>query len=402
MDISETVKTSLNGLRTNKLRSLLTMLGVIIGVIAVVLLISLSISVRKTITGQIKSLGSNLVMVVPGNMDKLGALGGSARSLINKLELKHATKIQNTTSFDVVVSPAFANPGSVKYGPTVRNTTIITGTDHLYNIARDWKIDEGNWFRKTDMSASRKVCVIGKSVEKDLFKYTNPIGKHILINGTKFKIIGTMESKGQALDIDRDDHIWAPVSAIQKLFGVNKISLIFIRVPDAKNIPLVMKETKMILLKYMDPDDFTVKAQGDTLNTFETVSYILTAMLGCVAGISLVVGGIGIMNIMIVSVTERTREIGLRKAVGAKDIDILLQFLNESIIISILGGMFGVFFCYIVSYLVMLFFPKFDITIAPKAIGLAMFFSALVGVFFGVYPAYKASKLSPIEALRYE
>lgn len=402
MNISETLKTSLNGLRTNKMRSALTMLGVIIGVVAVVLLISLSISVRSTITGQITALGSNLVVIVPGNLSKLGAWGGSGTSVINNLEMNHASKIQNMISFDVVVTPAFINPATVKFGAEARNTTMITGTLSNYTITRDWNVDSGNYFRKVDVDASRKVCVIGKSVENALFMNTDPVGRHLTINGVKFKIIGTMESKGQALDIDRDDHVWMPLTSAQKLFGINKVSFIFIKVPNARDIPAVIAETRQILSKYLSPDEFTIKEQGDTLNTFQYISYILTVMLGSIAGISLIVGGIGIMNIMIVSVTERTREIGLRKAVGARDNAIMMQFLNESIIISILGGLFGVAICYIVSLLGAVFYPKFELSIAPKAIGLAMFFSGLVGVFFGVYPAYKASKLNPIEALRYE
>lgn len=402
MNISESIKTSLNGLKTNKLRSALTMLGVIIGVIAVVLLISLSVSVRNAITGQIMALGSNLVIVVPGNLEKLGAFSNAAPSLINKLEAKHADKIINLSNFSIEVTPSLSNPGTVKAGSSSRNTTVITGTKHNFPITRDWDVDKGRFLRKADINSARRVCVIGKAVENDLFKYTDPIGKYLTVNGIKFKIIGTMESKGQALDLNRDDHVWIPLSSAQKLFGINKISIISIKVPNAGDIPDVVTDTKRILLKYMDIDDFTVKGMGDTLNTFESISYILTIMLGCVAGISLVVGGIGIMNIMIVSVTERTREIGLRKAVGAKDNEILMQFLNEAIIISLMGGLFGIVFCYIVAILGSIFYKRIEFNISPIAIGLAILFSGLVGIFFGVYPAFKASKLSPIEALRYE
>jgi putative ABC transport system permease protein len=246
------------------------------------------------------------------------------------------------------------------------------------------------------------VVAIGKTVEASFFEGTDPLGKQLTISGERFQVIGVMGSKGQLFDVDLDNQVFIPLSTAQRVFGANIVSLIFVHVPRAEDIALAVAEAKQILSRSLGNEDFTVKSQGETLEALQTIGTILNIMLGSIASISLLVGGIGIMNIMIVSVVERTREIGLRKALGARDWEILLQFLSESTLLSLLGSLTGMTLAYLGALLISHLYPLFAVTIAPSAMALAIVFSMAVGTFFGVYPAFKASRLDPIEALRHE
>jgi len=397
MTLHEITHLSLEGLRANRLRSLLTVLGVIIGVSAIVLLISLSLEVRSQITGTIKSLGSNIYVVSPANPQSY-----NVQFVTSKLRPKHAKEIAQKNSYNVAVTPAIFRTTIVKYGKRTRSTTVITGTSPNLPYVRDWKVVRGRFLEKSDLVSNRKVCVIGEAVNRDLFRGVDAIGRTLVINGRNFKIIGIMERKGLFFNVNLDDQAFIPITTVQKFFNTDELNFITVKVSNAKHIEPSMDETRKILAKHLDENDFHVQSQGQTLDVFYQITSILTIMLGAIAAISLVVGGIGIMNIMTVAVTERTKEIGIRKAVGAKDSDILFQFLAEAIIISLMGGLVGIAVSYVAAYLISSLFPTFHFSISYLAVMVAMLFAFSMGTFFGVYPAYKAANLDPITALHYE
>jgi len=393
----EIIQLSLEGLRANRLRSLLTVLGVIIGVSAVVLLISLSLEVRRQITGSIKSLGSNLYLIFPANPQSY-----NVQFVASKLRPWHAKEISQKSSYNVAVSPLINKTAIVKYGKKSRSTTVITGTLSSLPYVRDWEIVRGRFFKKSDLVSHRKICVIGQTVNRDLFRGVDAIDRNLVINGRNFKVIGIMARKGLFFNINLDDQVFIPITTAQKFFNTSELRFIMVKVSNAKHIEPSMIETRRILAKHLDKNSFYVQSQGQTLDVFYQITSILTIMLGAIAAISLVVGGIGIMNIMTVAVTERTKEIGIRKAVGAKDGDILFQFLAEAIIISLLGGLIGIVVSYAVTYFICLLYPTFHFVVSYLAVIVAMLFSFSIGTFFGVYPAYKAANLDPIIALHYE
>jgi putative ABC transport system permease protein len=267
---------------------------------------------------------------------------------------------------------------------------------------RNWPIARGTFFQQSDIDLMRGAVIIGKSVETALFGGNESLGKQVRLAGERFQVIGVMAAKGQLFDVDLDDQVFIPLTTAQRVFGSNAVSLIFAHVPKAEDIPQAIAEARQILGKSLGSEDFTVKSQRETLEAFQVIGTILTIMLGSIAAISLIVGGIGIMNIMIVSVVERTREIGLRKALGAQNGEILLQFLAESTVLSLLGSVVGIALSYLGALGISSFYPTFSVTISPFAVALALLFSGIVGTFFGVYPAFKASSLDPIEALRHE
>jgi len=401
MNILESFRVAIDSLLANKMRSILTMLGMIIGVSAVILLVSIGSGVQADISGQIMGLGSNIAMVMPGKIEMQpgGGHSGGPMGMTNKLELEHVEDIKNGAQHVKDVLPTISGVASVKYGNLSR-TADLMGTTPEYPIARNSSVEKGRFFAETDVEGLKRVCTIGQTVAEDFFGFRDPIGEKITISGQKFTVIGIMSKKGAGgMGIDMDNQVFIPVTVAQRILGTKNVSLILVQAERQEDMDLAIKETERVLSKKLEENDFTILAQDELLATFQSMMGTLTLMLGGIAGISLLVGGIGIMNIMLVSVTERTREIGIRKAVGARTFDILSQFVIEAITLSVVGGVLGIIFGAVGSVVLGQFLPS---SITFWSIVLAFLFSFAVGIFFGVYPAFKASKLDPIEALRYE
>lgn len=396
MTLLEHAQVSLEAVVGNKLRSTLTTLGVTIGSTAIILLISISMGASREVTKLVEGLGSNLFMVAPGR-----GKGGPMQQSPSLLRLSLAERIQKETAFHVVVSPVLNNLSAVRYGREAKTGVVVSGALPNFQDARSWRPTQGTFLKKSDVELTRRVVALGKTVETGLFPSGDSLGKEVVVAGEKFRVIGVMESKGQLFDIDMDNQVFIPLTTAQRIFGTSILSFIFVGVPNPDDIPAAMAEAKRIAGQTLLPEQFSVKSQGETLETVQSISIIFTAMLGSIAGVSLLVGGIGIMNIMIVSVTERTREIGLRKALGARKPDILIQFLSEAVLLSFMGGCFGVTLAYIGASALSKAYPTFAVSISTFAVGLALIFSIAVGTFFGVYPAYRAASLDPIEALRH-
>ena len=416
MQIWESVRIALRALTANKMRSILTMLGIIIGVMAVIALLSVGLGFEQYITQQFESLGSNLLFVIPGQLE--GGGPGSARSAQQRfqpLTMGDAQALADPFLVpDVVaVAPDFGRSGTVARAKQAIISSI-DGVTPEYQGVRNFNPALGEFITQEHVNGRSRVAVLGATVLKELFEEDEyPIGQTIKLNDVPFKVIGVLEAKGGGGFGDEDNVVLIPISTAQtRLFeagtvrGELIISVIFLQVISkdrmdgvADRITEVLRERHRI--SFRDDDDFTVVNQADLIQVFGEFTAVFTTVLGAIAGISLLVGGIGIMNIMLVSVTERTREIGIRKAVGAKRRDILLQFLVEAIVLSMMGGFMGIALGYAVSALLSNLLDLSTV-VTMGAILLATGFSAAVGLFFGIYPATRAARLNPIDALRYE
>lgn len=408
MKILRILQVSFRALTRNKMRSFLTILGIIIGVAAVIAMVSVGEGARKGIQDRFASMGTNLLFVQPGSRQFRGVQTG-AGGYVN-LKPEDAVAIEQNCEAVAAVSPSISTRSQVVYANKNWNTQI-QGTGEKFPEVRSWDVSEGNYFDETQVAAAAKVCVLGNLVKQNLFEDEDPIGKTIRINKIPFKVIGVLESKGeQGGFFNRDDMIAAPYTTVmRRLRGVDYISSIDVEAVSADmtdeaqtQITELMRERHRIAPGA--DDDFQVRNMTDVAESAAESSQIMTILLGSIAGISLIVGGIGIMNIMLVSVTERIREIGIRLAVGARGKDILLQFLIEAVALSVGGGLIGIIIGIGVSRL-MKYVPSFQgitTVVTPGSILLAFLFSTSVGIFFGYYPARKASRLDPIEALRYE
>ncbi|HEX9092483.1 MAG TPA: ABC transporter permease [Coriobacteriia bacterium] len=399
MKFAEAFRIAIRALTANKARSALTMLGVIIGVAAVILLVAIGTGVQGEITGTIKGLGSNLLFVFPGQVNTGqggGGFGGGGPSgkpfAISDTEL-----IRRRVSGLEAVVPVMSGSGLVRYGNrSVRST--LAGSSEQGGQVFSATLGAGRHYNKSEVDAASRVAMIGYTVKDQLFPNTDPVGHVVTINGQRFTVIGWYEKQGGSLSGDQDNQVYVPITTLQTLMGSTRVGIILVKVADAANIELERAQVKRALAPKFQ-DNVTVMSQDQTLGILSTVLGTLTYMLAGIAGISLLVGGIGIMNIMLVSVTERTREIGIRKAVGARTYDILSQFVIEAVTLSVLGGVVGIAVGAAGAWAIKSVVPT-DVT--PWSVAIAFFFSAGVGMFFGVYPAWKASKLDPIEALRYE
>ena len=404
MSIFMTLRIALKALNRNKMRTVLTMLGMIIGVGAVIAMVGLGRGAQAAIEDQVKSAGTNMINVNAGNFSQGGVRQGQGMS--NTLMPEDAEAIRGVAGVQYVAAGANSR-GQVIAGNQNWNTQI-KGTDVDFPFIRSWHPKMGGFFTPQDVRTAQKVAVLGSLVSDTLFgPDVDPTGQIIRIRNQPFKVIGVMSTKGQsAMGQDQDDVVYVPYTTVQKkLQGQQHINDITVSAATSDTAPVAeaIRETLRIRHKLSggDPDDFMVRTLEDMANLRTETTKTMTTLLAAIAGVSLVVGGIGIMNIMLVSVTERTREIGLRLAIGARGKDVLLQFLVEAVVISLFGGLIGIGFGYALSDILerTLQWPT---SIPTNSIAMAFGFAAATGVFFGFYPARKAARLDPIEALRFE
>ena len=402
------LRIALRALMVNKMRSALTMLGIIIGVSAVITMIAVGSGAKTRIAEQIASMGSNLLIVLSGSSTSGGFRGGSGT--VPTLTVEDAKSILSEVPSVKYVAPNLSGVAQVVYG-NQNWSTVVNGTTPEVLDIREWPVASGRPFTQQDVDGATKVCLLGKTVAENLFGGIDPVGQIIRIKKVPFTVIGVLGSKGQTTwGQDQDDTIFVPLTTAQKrLFGMQFPGMVRVISVQAKG-PEMMKDAEEQINSLLrqrhriqpnQESDFSVRNLTELMSSAEEQANVMSVLLGAIASISLIVGGIGIMNIMLVSVTERTREIGIRIAVGAKSKDILLQFLIESLVLSLIGGTLGIGIGISGTYILSTF-TQWPTLLSFKAILLAFFFAGSVGVFFGFYPARKASLLDPIEALRYE
>ena len=406
MNTTNLLKIALRALANNKLRGFLTMLGIIIGVASVITMLAIGQGSKRSIREQISEMGSNMIMIQPG-ADMRGGVRQDA-SAMETLKLQDYEDIVNETRYVSATSPSVNSSGQAIYGANNAPTTVY-GISPDYMEIRRYEVEDGDMFSDQDVQTAAKVCVIGKTVVDNLFPGgENPVGKVIRFQKLPFRVVGVLKSKGyNSMGMDQDDLILAPYTTIQKkVLAITHLQGITCSALKEEYTDQAIDEISEILrrnhrLRETDDDDFTIRSMQELSTMLTSTTDIMTTLLAAVAGISLLVGGIGIMNIMYVSVTERTREIGLRMSIGAKGMDILAQFLIESILISVTGGLIGVLFG-VGAALIVNVVAHFPIYIQPWSVLLSFVVCTVTGVFFGWYPAKKAAQLDPIEAIRYE
>ena len=406
MNLTNLFKIAFKALSNNKLRGCLTMLGIIIGVGSVITMLAIGQGSKRSIQAQISEMGSNMIMIHPGG-DRRGGVRLDAADM-ESLKLKDLEDIQAQARYISYISPSVNSSGQAIFGANNTPTTVY-GISPEYLDIRRYKVEDGDIFSEQDVKTAAKVCLVGKSVVDELFPDgESPVGKVIRFGKIPLRIVGVLESKGyNSMGMDQDDLILAPYTTVQKrILAITHLQSITCSALSEEYTDQAIEEITQILrtnhkLKATDEDDFTIRSQQELSSMLTSTTDMMTLLLAAVAGISLLVGGIGIMNIMYVSVTERTREIGLRMSIGAKGRDILAQFLIESILISVTGGVIGILVGVGAAVLVNIF-AAFPIYIQPWSVFLSFAVCTLTGIFFGWYPAQKAAMLNPIDALRYE
>ena len=410
MTFMDSVRAALGAIRVNVMRSVLTALGIIIGVAAVIIMIAVGAGAQSQVDNLIKSLGANLVLVLPGTTTSSGARG--ARGSRPTITEDDAIAIQNEIDSVQVAAPVVRGSGQIIYG-NQNWSTVITGVTPEFQTAKEWRMEKGRWFGNDEVKSATKVALIGETIVENMFEGIDPIGEIIRIKRVPFTVIGTLTAKGETpRGTDQDDIVIVPLSTAKKrLLGGRKlkgklVNIMYVKSYTSAGVTdTVRSMTELLRQRHRiqpgQSDDFYVRNLSQILEARSDSSRVMTLLLAAVASISLIVGGIGIMNIMLVSVTERTREIGLRMAIGAKGKDILLQFLIEAITLSLIGGAIGVFLG-LTGSIAIAKLSGWPAIIQIQSVFLAFGFAASVGVFFGFYPARKAARLDPIEALRYE
>jgi putative ABC transport system permease protein len=413
MKLAAILRIALRAIAKNKMRASLTVLGVVIGIAAVTAMVSIGLSASQLVQGDFQNLGTNVIVVLPGNQQTQGA----RRALIPSLTPGDVSAIQKECNAVLAASPMVFSTGNAIFGNANWTPKEMVGVGSDYLTVRNWQIRLGDFFTDRDISNANKVCVIGQTVVKKLFQTSNPIGESIRINKIPFEVVGVLQAKGaNMVGDDQDNIILLPYTTVRKRLqrsNFNNVDIILASARSVDQMKLAQTEMEGLLsdrhrIGPGQPSDFEVQNTTEIAGVFSIITGTLTAMLAAIAGISLLVGGVGIMNIMLVSVTERTREIGIRMAVGARPGDILRQFLVESMLLSLLGGIVGVLLG-ISSSIGLIWLINavsagrpWPIVVSWPAAVASLLFSAAVGIGFGYYPAWRASRLDPIDALRYE
>lgn len=406
MNTTNLFKIALKAIANNKTRSLLTMLGIIIGIASVIAMLGFGQGTQDSIKEQISSMGSNMIMISPGGEQRGGERMDA--SSMQTLKMEDYEAIRSECAHVSFVSPSASSSGQLVAGNN-NYPSSITGCSPDYLQIRQLNMAEGEMFDEQDVKTAAKVVVLGKTIVDNLFPNEDPIGKNIRVNQIPFQVIGVLESKGaNSMGMDQDEIVLAPYTTVMKrMLSQSHLQGIQASAVTEDATALAMNEIEEVLrrnhrLKDGEENNFTLRSMEEIMETIDTTMGMMTMLLAAIAGISLVVGGIGIMNIMYVSVTERTKEIGLRMSVGARGIDILSQFLIEAILICLTGGLIGILLGYGIGYVVDMAVSQVSVSISPASVVLAFGVCVMIGVFFGWYPAKKAANLDPIEALRYE
>lgn len=408
INLPSTFRISLRALRVNKMRSALTMLGIIIGVGAVIAMLAVGTGASRKIAAQISSMGSNLLMILPGSTTAGGVRMGAGTQ--PTLTMGDAEAILKESSAVAQVAPVLNGVAQVVYRHQNWSTGVVGTTPGMLEV-RDWPLASGRSFTQQDVKSAAKVCLLGQSVVDNLFGSMDPLGQIVRIKKIPFTVVGVLAAKGQSPQgQDQDDTIYVPVTTAQKkLFGTSfpgMVRIIMVKAKGTEDLGAAERQiTELLKQRHRigpkQDNDFTVRNLTQFMQAAEQSSKVMTILLGAIASVSLLVGGIGIMNIMLVSVTERTREIGIRMAVGAKTWDIRLQFIIEALTLSLIGGVAGILFG-VSGSKILSSLAGWPTVVSPLSVVLSFGFSGLVGIFFGFYPAYKASNLNPIDALRFE
>jgi putative ABC transport system permease protein len=413
MDLRSTVRIAYIGLKTKKSRTFMTMLGIIIGISSVIIIVSVGGGAQSLILNQVKGMGSNLIGIFPGASEESGpppSALGIVNTTLKNADLDAIMK-NNSVPNAIAVTYYDRGVGTFQWREKKYDGTFV-GTTASYTKVHDVEMARGRFFSEDEEKDLARVVVLGAEVAEELFGDNDPIGKNIKIKKEEFKVIGVVEKRGTQLFENQDALSFIPISTAQKIMlGVNYVSLARVQIDAEENTDQGVADIRALLrdrhnLDKNEPDDFSIRPQTQAIEIFSSITDSLTYFLAAIAAISLLVGGIGIMNIMLIAVVERTREVGLRKALGAKNKNILSQFLAEAIVVTLSGGIIGVIFGILISFLVAIIARQlgfeWDLIISYKAILLSCSISILIGLIFGIYPAERAAKLNPIEALRYE